>query len=245
MKKINEGLRVHDLIKLVLPVISIDEYESKIDPDAIVVGFFVDSEAPANDLSNFIEKGAYNVLDTEVSPSTDDNGNYVVFIELLRDEEFPTTLDNILKSIECLTAISKWKFTYYGGKDKIEFNKKNIRDKIRFERKNPIETKQEQEESFSFFKNSLLDDVNVYDNHIILKKQNISKIFEKIALGNAFILTEQLKLNVKPLSMDFKSLRECNSIRKMLGDNWDVNKIDNHFIISNDSSNKIMVVKLH
>ena len=131
MTKIDEGLRVHDLINIVLPVLSIDEYESKIDSDAVVVGFYVDSDQPAKDLANFIEKGANEILDTEVSPASDDNGNYLVFVEFLRDENFPQVLEDVLNSVKRLTGISKWQFMYYGGKgEKMDF--------VNFRGTNPI-----------------------------------------------------------------------------------------------------------
>lgn len=244
MDTINEGLRVHDLIDLVLPVISIDEYESKIDSDAVVVGFYVESDMPAKDLSNFIEKGANEILDTEVSPAPDDNGNYLVFVEFLRDEKFPQILEDVLNSVECLTGISEWQFMHYGGnEEKMDFNKDMITKKIRLEKELPSEPTEEQLESLNFFKPSLLNNVQINDNNLILTKKNLSKSFEKIAFGEANMLINILELNIKPLSLDFQSLRECNGIRKMLGENWDVNKIDNHFILANDNDSRIMVIK--
>src|SRR6056297_3156277 len=81
-KKIIESLFPGDLENLVSSTISIDEYESKIDPEAIVLAFFVKSEDPAYDLSRFIEFGPFSyILDTEVSPAPDENGNYLVFVE--------------------------------------------------------------------------------------------------------------------------------------------------------------------
>ena len=34
------------------------------------------------DLAFFMEKGATDILDTEVSPNPDDDGNYLVFVEI-------------------------------------------------------------------------------------------------------------------------------------------------------------------
>lgn len=241
MTKLKEGLRSLDLIDLVLPTISIDEYESKIDPDAIVVGFFVDDKDPANDLASFIESGAGAILDTEVSPAPDDDGNYLVFVEFLRDEKLPENLQYILETIENLTGIQKWNFTYYGGEDeKIPFQKDMIIEKIRLDQEPPTD---EQMESIEFFRDSILDDVILTGNSLVLKKKNLTMVFEKLAFGEETVLTELLDLNTKPFSMDFKSLRECNTIRKMLGNNWDVNKIDNHYILANNKNTQIMVIK--
>ena len=59
---INEGLTMNALDGLITPMLSIDEYESKIsDKRAIVVGFFVQEEDPANDLSNFIDRSSHPI----------------------------------------------------------------------------------------------------------------------------------------------------------------------------------------
>lgn len=246
MDKIDEGLRVNDLINLIRPVVSIDEYESKIDDDAIVVGFYVESDMPAQDLANFIEKGANDILDTEVSPAPDDNGNYVVFVEFLRNDKFPQLLEDVLGSVESLTGITEWQFMHYGGKgEKMDLNQDLIMEKVRLVEKEPSpeENEEEQMESLEFFKDSLLDDVVTNGKKIILTKGAFSKSYDKIALGEAELLIDVLMLDAKPLAMDFKSLRECNRLRKMLGENWDVNKIDHHLILANDGDSKIMVIK--
>jgi len=241
MTKLKEGLRTHDLIDLVLPTISIDEYESKIDPDAIVVGFFVDDDAPAKDLSSFIESGAGEILDTEVSPAPDDDGNYLVFVEFMRDENLPENIEYVLETVENLTGIQEWNFTYYGGGDeKVPFQREMISEKIRLEKAMPSD---EQMESIEFFKDSVLDDVKLNGKFLTLKRKSNTMFFEKLALGEETLLIEVLSLHNKPFSMDFKSLRECNAIRKMLGDNWDVNKIDKHYVLANNIDTRIMVVK--
>ena len=45
MAQLNEGLKELDLQDLVLPLVSVDEYESKIDEEAIVVAFFILTKA--------------------------------------------------------------------------------------------------------------------------------------------------------------------------------------------------------
>jgi len=243
--KLTEGLRTGDLEFLILPTISIDEFESKIDSDAVVVGFYVDDDDPANDLLNFIEGDAEDVLDVEVSPATDEKGQYVVFVEFLRDEKFPKKLDNVLSSLESLTKIREWKYTYYGshGKEK-EYNIKNITNDIRLE-KTPEneEMTTNQKESLDFFKPSNLDNVELNGTKIELTRHGKNIILEKIALGNPALLFDALEFNDKPIDLDAESLRKCNNIRHMLGDNWDVNRIDNHYILANDKNENVLIAK--
>src|SRR5690606_30290855 len=82
-KLLKESLFPGDLKDLIKPVVSIDEFEPKIDPAAIVLAFYAREEDPAFDLSRFIEFGPINsVLDTEVSPAPDEDGFYLVFVEI-------------------------------------------------------------------------------------------------------------------------------------------------------------------
>jgi hypothetical protein len=112
--KLAEGLRENDLEGLVLPVISIDQFESKIDDDAIVIGFYVLYRDPAADLNRFIQKSAVDIIDTEVSPAPTEEGYYVVFVEVMRNEKFPELLFSILENIENLVGFCEWEFTAYG-----------------------------------------------------------------------------------------------------------------------------------
>jgi hypothetical protein len=56
--KLYEGMWSGDLADLVQPLVSIDEYASKIDPNAIAVGFYVQDKDAADDLNRFIQKVA-------------------------------------------------------------------------------------------------------------------------------------------------------------------------------------------
>ena len=63
-----EGMREGDLEDLVLPMVTIDEYASKLDENAIVLGFYVQDRDAAEDLNRFVQKSPVEMLDTEVSP---------------------------------------------------------------------------------------------------------------------------------------------------------------------------------
>lgn len=128
---ISEGLVRNALDHLVLPMLSIDEYESKIsDKRAIVVGFFVDEEMPARDLSNFIDRSNHPILDTEVSPAPTPEGYFMVFIEIERDEHFPENLIKMLDDVENLTNIDKWTFQAPGKEDVIDLSVKALKSCI-------------------------------------------------------------------------------------------------------------------
>jgi hypothetical protein len=109
---LNEGLRKGDLDHMILPMISIDEFSSKIDDrTVIVVAFYCFEEDPAHDLSNFIERSPSNPLDTDVSPAPSREGYYVTFVEIKRNERFVERLMRIITEVSSLTDVQEWQFT--------------------------------------------------------------------------------------------------------------------------------------
>ena len=114
-KQFNEGLRSGDLEDLILPIVTVDDFEPKSgSPENIVVmTFYAKDLEPANDFATFIERGVHKVLDTEVSPAPDDNGNYLIFIEMNRDETMFDVAKKILKDVDKLVNVEKWAITFH------------------------------------------------------------------------------------------------------------------------------------
>ena len=159
--KLFEGLRGNELDYLVMPMITVDEYESKIsrDEDVIVAGFYVDHEDPAKELSRFIDKSVQNILDTDVSPAPTPSGYFVVFVELERNEEVYTTLAAILKEIENIVSIEKWQFKTYKNEDVMDFTEENFNEYVRIS--------QPTHECFkihNFLKNMLIENIMYNEN---------------------------------------------------------------------------------
>jgi len=126
MIDLTEGIFENDLQGLILPVIDIYSYEPKIEPDAIVIAFYAKHVNAAEDLSIFIEKSAIEeVLDAEVSSAPDEDGYYLVFIEL--DKSITTkTIMQIIDLCEHLCDIKNWKFTGYKLSKEYDLTAKNI-----------------------------------------------------------------------------------------------------------------------
>lgn len=125
--KITEGLTRGALENLVLPLVSIDEFESKIsDKRAIVVGFYVGDEDPAIDLSNFVDKSSLPILDTEVSPAPTPEGQYVVFVEIQRNDQFPEILLGLINDINNLASLDSWTFQCPSHLDPVDLTEENI-----------------------------------------------------------------------------------------------------------------------
>lgn len=133
-KNIKEGIEFGDLARLVNPVLSIDEYRSKMgeDKDIVVLGLTVFGKDPAEDLVNFAEKSYDWVLDADISSGETSDGNYIAFIELQRG---PKVINQILTLVTDMLNLTKqkredWTFTYYRGDEEFPMDKENLTKKI-------------------------------------------------------------------------------------------------------------------
>jgi hypothetical protein len=134
-----EGLEANDLKDTVKNVISINQYESKIDDDeVVVVAFILDYKEPAEDLNRFIQKSTAQLLDTEVSATITKEGSYLVFVEFYDNKDFPQELSEVLKEVSQLTGIKKWYYSYYKDKTRY-FTIDNLKKSIEIYRKNKLE----------------------------------------------------------------------------------------------------------
>lgn len=117
MRKLFEGLEANDLARLVHPELHVDEFRSKLgdDQDVIVLSFKVDSKEPATDLVGFVEKGYDWVIDADLSSGEMDDGSYIVFVELDREESAADNIMDLMDDLINLTDqdISDWRVRYY------------------------------------------------------------------------------------------------------------------------------------
>lgn len=116
--QILEGVEHGDLQSLISSNVSVAEFEPKTGDtnDVVVVGFYCKDEAPADDLASFIEKSVIDILDTEVSPNPDDNGFYMVFVEI-ENEELMDKVFGLLEDVSRLAEIENWTIDFYEGSE--------------------------------------------------------------------------------------------------------------------------------
>ena len=130
-----EGLHRGDLTDTVRNTISVNQYESKIDDDdVVVVAFMLDYKEPAEDLNRFIQKSTVPLLDTEISPTVTKEGLYLVFVEFYDNKDFPNDLEKVLKEVSALTGIQKWFYNYYKDKTRY-FTVDNLKKSIELYKK--------------------------------------------------------------------------------------------------------------
>jgi hypothetical protein len=129
MTYLNEsGLQKNDLDYLLLPMVNIDTFESKIsNKKAVVLAFYVFEKDPARDLERFIERGEINVLDTETSPAPTIDGYYVVFVEMDRDDNLPEKIFELISQINRLTNVDEWQFKTYRDPEIHDLTEENLK----------------------------------------------------------------------------------------------------------------------
>jgi hypothetical protein len=129
-----EGIEIGDLARLINPVMSVDEFRSKMgeDKDIIVAGFVVMSKLPALDLVNFLEKSYDWVLDADVSSGETANGNYYVFVEMQRNANAIKNIMQMLEDMMNLTEqkLEDWTFTYINDPKEVPVTLENLQAKI-------------------------------------------------------------------------------------------------------------------
>jgi hypothetical protein len=227
----------------VLPLISIDEYHSKIDDNkCIVIVLFSPQKEPAKDLSRFIEKSNLPILDTEVSPAPNPHGFYLVFVEVLRNNQFITTLLELIEQINNLTNVNEWNFRGYHMPDHEThpISKDELDKYINLDPKavDLQYTKGKTNEAIGrFFSDSLIESVEIKDNILNLNSrfnQTAYKIFD-------FGAAERINAVFESKAITFDLSSESKILEQLLGPQYEVDSIDDKFVIVHN--NQTLVIK--
>lgn len=124
--KLYEGMWSGDLADLVQPLVSIDEFASKIDPDAIAIGFYVQDKDAADDLNRFIQKSPVSIIDSDVSPAPDQRGFYIVFVEIQFTDRLVSNITALLEEISPLASIESWQMKVRNIKGLVKFDNEHL-----------------------------------------------------------------------------------------------------------------------
>lgn len=230
---IQEGLQKGDLDHMVLPLLTIDQYSSKISDDlCVVVGFYVFEEDAAHDLSNFIERSPYMVRDTDVSPAPTKDGYYVTFIEINRTPEFIDSLLEILSEVTKLTNVKNWQFqSPEPDKEKIkELSRETLEKWLDLEPRQP--KKKEIKETFKFFQHSLLSDVVIENQILSLFRDQAVKSFQIVSISQ--------EMPQGKLSLDESVAAKCLLLERFLCGPYSVAVVDSDLVIEHNSTYLIL-----
>lgn len=242
VNNLSEGLRRSDLKDVIDTLFNIDQYQSKMgdDKNTIVLSFRAKDKEPAIDLMEFIEKGFSFVLDADISSGEERDGKYSIFVELERTENAPSQVKELLNGLSQLCDCNNWRFRWYKDIAGHDF------DKEIFTKTVPLTPDEyelrikgtSEDEITEFFDQSALESIQLdFDKNISFKKSFLEPITAKlIAIGEYNILKNVLHGG---LQLDESSRCQVSFLNKFLG-NYDINKIENHFLIRN--GNKAIIL---
>jgi hypothetical protein len=233
-----EGLRRGDLNGMILPLLSIDEFSSKIDDrTVIVVAFYTFEEDPAHDLSNFIERSPQSVLDTDVSPAPTREGYYVTFVEIRRDSKFIPKLLKILNEVDNLTDVKQWQFTSQNlppGKV-LPVSEENLKKWVHVKSEPPTNTnKPDAQQLMEWFSHSALHDVQLFDTQLHLHRAGITHVYEVVSL--------QMQPPDGALQLMEHDISMCNRLERMLDGAYEVHVIQDHVVVHNLVNDSYLVL---
>lgn len=122
------SLRENDLKDTVLSRISIDEFEPKTGDakDVMVMGFYVSQNSAAEDLYHFLSGSLQETRDVEVSPNPNEEGYYMVFAEVDRNEGTIDLLRKLLRDTERVAGSQNWKAKTYLNDEYLPLDEQEI-----------------------------------------------------------------------------------------------------------------------
>lgn len=232
---IAEGLRRNDLQNLVSDVISVDEYNSKIDDSAIVVAFHVQDRNAAQDLNRFIQKSHVDILDTDVSPAPDQKGFYLVFVELPLNTQIGTAVYEITKDVAALADIKTWRMRLRTIKGTRAFNAKLI---------DRVLSKQLENNLKEFFHTSDLNNVILESSCISLVGGGFVVRLPLVAFGPHERLFNEQRLAESAIRFNSDEQNMAKKLQLLLGKGWDVEGLGEHLVLRSYNSTQILLAKL-
>lgn len=234
MDNLFEGLKEGDLEDLLLPMVSVDEYESKLDDDSVVIAFYVTDRDPSQDLNRFIQKGAAMLLDTDVSPAPNEEGYFMVFVEFLRDENFPKKLIDTLESLQGLTGIKVWKAKIYDVDEVLPVTVENLLAHVRLQSEEAKDNMPDEvvEDLTEFFRASDLDNLTIERKAVTLEARGVSVELQLVDQGNLEAVFENNAVMGSATRLDETANANCRRLQRMLGDLWIAEQRGEHVLLS-------------
>jgi len=241
------SLKNGDLAGTILPDVSIDEFEPKAgkDLEVIVVAFYLNDEAPAADLNTFIQRGFIDTLDVEVSPNTDEEGRYLVFVEMSRDDTFPNKFQALLKDVGNLSGNMDWQVkTYFSDGQTFAYNDPElynyvIIDPADYVPKDEFKMVDMKEAIEDFFGASLVADLTIDGNVVTLVGNGRRVVAEVVdvgdydtVIGRNFLSESAFRVGQNPY--------EAKVLLSILG-NCQVLPIGKYLCVNNDE--RVMLLK--
>lgn len=241
------SLKNGDLAGTILQDVSIDEFEPKAgdEKDVIVVAFYLKDQDPAEDLNTFIQRGFIDTLDVEVSPNTDEEGRYLVFVEMSRDDTFPNKFQALLKDIGNLTGDMDWDVTTYLSDNRtFKYNDPELFNYLilqpeSYVPKDEFKMQDMKENINQFFKESLVSGLTIEGNVVTLTHNRRKIVAEVVDVGDYDTVIGRNFLSESAFGVG-QNPHEANVLQSMLG-NCQILPLGKYLCVSRDE--KVMLLK--
>jgi len=260
------SLRENDLIDTILKKISFDEFLPKTgnEKEVAVIGFYVMEESPGKDLYSFLNTSVVDSRDIEVSPNPDEDGYFMVFVELDRDGDLLKNVRAIVAEIERVSGKLRWVVktpytadlvpladaervvqqdsrTYISAedfKDQIEAADLAVENSMNTENpENPDE-----ENIMEFFKDSNLLDLRIEESIISMRDARHNTRLKIVSFGHGPDVLSTLGLSESAISLEFDK-DEFIKLKGMLGE-MSALPIDKYIVIYGPNSTNVLVTKI-
>ena len=237
-------LQQYDLKDLVDNVLEIDSFKSKMgaDKDIVTVAFATKTKESADDLAAFIERGYTSVLDADATKGEQADGTYKVLVELERDDAVGEQIMELASGVENLTGMGDIKFRYYKEFRSKPLTLEELESTIPLEADlygvDP-ETLNDLSESMNnytnFFNKSMVENVNMWDNMITVKKAWADPVaFKFVDFGTTQITLDNINESFNP-----NDYSEIIFLTKYLGD-YNITKYGNKLTFENQGHTLVL-----
>ena len=235
------SLREGDLRDMMDNVFEIDSFSSKMgdDKDIVTLSFSLKEKAPADDLMSFLERGYGCILDADVTAGEQSDGTYKVFVELARDNDVHENILEIVDGVKKLSEVDSFKFRYYKNWRSKDLSQETLEELVPNSPDNyGIKVEESRMDNYKqFFTNSFLDQVNLRENTLYIKKKYADPlVFEFVDFGDTL---EVIKRTTGKFDI-MESYPEILFLTKYLGD-YNISKYGDKLVFENEG--KALVVK--
>lgn len=260
------GLREGDLKDTVLKRISLDEFHPKTgdEKDVAVIGFRVSQSAPGQDLYKFLNRSVIETRDIEVSPNANEDGHYMVFIEMDRNEKLLDNIKALVKDVEHVSSKLPWKVTLPYIEEDIDLLDEELSNHVQIDPEafltaseyrdkiaSDLEASQlelEQAEAMNksnkileFLKNTNILEAGINDNKLHIRGSNDIYSAEIINFGNGKQVMEEIGISESAIRYDYEPVM-LSKLNNMLG-GLRALPINEYIVMFDNDSKDILVTK--
>ena len=235
------SLQAGDLKHLVDSIFEIDSFKSKMgdDKNIVTLSFSCKDKQPAQDLSNFIEKGYNFVLDSDVPAGEQADGTYKVFVEIERDKSVHDNINELLDGVKKLTAHDDLKYRYYKNFKSEQATLENLVNSVPSDPDSygVVATESNLNNFKNFFNKSYVEEINMNENLLRIKKKYSDALtFEFIDIDTHTNIYESIdgKFDI------MESYPEILFLTKYIGD-YNISKYGDNLVFENED--KALVLK--